>query len=262
MKNIFIGMIMGISNIIPGISGGTMAVLLGIYDVLIKSIGNFSIDWRNNLWFLLQIGIGALAGFFIFSKLVSFLISEYEVYANYFFIGLILGSCPMIYKKAVVDKWNIKYFLVFLCFLVLQIIIFVLNISESEHFIIRFITWKYYIYIFSGGIISAIAMIIPGISGSLSLVVIGLYSTVITALAEWNITLLLPFAIGSVIGLFVGSKLISRWLQEHPQVTYLSILGLVLGSIIYIFPGFSVGGQFFISILCAIIGFFIAYFLG
>ena len=103
LKNICAGAMVGVANIIPGVSGGTMAVVLGIYDRLIDSL---SLRWqklKKNFWFLLTVGVGALAGIFAFSVLIDYLLGHYNMPTNFAFVGIILGSIPMIYRKTTVS---------------------------------------------------------------------------------------------------------------------------------------------------------------
>ncbi|WP_051824022.1 undecaprenyl phosphate translocase family protein [Clostridium sulfidigenes] len=107
MENIFVilkGMVIGVSNVIPGVSGGTMAVVLGIYDKLISAVNSFFKDWKKNIFFLGEIAIGAGLGIILFSKLITNLLTNHPEPTNFFFIGLILGSFPMLYKRATKGK--------------------------------------------------------------------------------------------------------------------------------------------------------------
>ena len=111
---IIFGVIIGVANIIPGVSGGTMAVVLNIYDKLIDSVSNFRKDFKKSIMFLLPIGIGAVLGIVAFSKLIEFLLTNYPLATNFFFIGLILGSIPMIFKRATEDRFRLSSLVPFL----------------------------------------------------------------------------------------------------------------------------------------------------
>ena len=106
LVNVLRGAIIGIANIIPGVSGGTMAVVMNIYDQLIGSISKFFRNFKKNLLFLIPILIGAGAGIFLFSLLLGSLLEKYPMPVNFFFLGLILGSIPMLYKRATAEGFK------------------------------------------------------------------------------------------------------------------------------------------------------------
>ena len=94
------GIVIGVSNVIPGVSGGTMAVVMGIYDKIIYSVNNFFKDIKKNILFLGSLGIGAVVGILLFTNLIDYLLKSYNEQTNFFFIGLILGTAPLLFKKA------------------------------------------------------------------------------------------------------------------------------------------------------------------
>lgn len=265
LVNILKGMVIGISNIIPGVSGGTMAVVLGIYDKLIASINGFFKNIKKNIGFLFTIGIGAILGIILFSKLLTYLLNPENGYmqaTHFFFIGLITGSLPIIYKKATekrVEKKN--YIFLIIAFLV----VFIMSISgeaETTKAVIRNLTLNSGIKLFLAGFVAAAAMIVPGVSGSFILLLMGMYSTMVTAVSERNIPLLIPVAIGVVVGILTMTKLIEALFKRYTQTAYFIILGLILGSIIAIYPGFTFNIKGILSIVTCVIGFSIAFMLG
>lgn len=260
--NFFKGMVIGIANIIPGVSGGTMAVVLNIYDKLISSVSEILKDWKKNLIFLLPIGIGAGTGIVLFSKLIKTLLENKPIPTNFFFIGLILGSIPMIRKKALESKFKASSIIPFAITFGVLIALAVIMPPETNATIIRDLTVNSFIQLLLAGIIGASAMVVPGISGSFILLLIGLYTTAITAVAEFNIPLLIPIALGAIIGLIFTTKVIDKLLSRFPQPTYFAILGLVIGSVFPIYPGFTFNMDGIIAIVAMIVGIVLAYFLG
>lgn len=260
--NFLKGMVIGIANIIPGVSGGTMAVVLDIYDNLISSISDFLKDWKKNLRFLLPIVLGAGSGILLFSKLLKNLLDNYPIPTSFFFIGLIVGSIPLIAKKANETKFKkvnlIPFFITFIFLVSLSII----APPEMNETIIRELSVGAFIKLTLAGAIGAGAMIMPGISGSFILLLIGLYTTTITAVAEFNVPILIPIGIGVLLGLVFITKLIDKLLKKYPGPTYFGILGLVIGSIFSIYKGITFDLQGIISIVVLILGMLLAYFLG
>lgn len=217
IKLIGIGVILGAANVIPGVSGGTLAVVFNIYDRLIHVI---TLDIKKILkeWkFILPLIIGMGLGIILFSKLITFLFAHYPTQTNWFFIGIILGSIPMIYKRfdSAAKKNPSGRLGGILCAVVALVIMAVMtytDISEAGNVIQTEFTVGLAIKLFIGLAFAAIAMIIPGISGSFLMLVVGIYSTIIAAVADLNIPLLIPGALGAIAGLLVGAGLlVSLW---------------------------------------------------
>lgn len=262
LVNILKGMAIGVSNIIPGVSGGTMAVVFGIYDKIISSVTNFFKDWKNNSLFLAQLGIGAGIGILAFSNLITFLLDNYPAQTNLFFIGLILGSAPLIFKKATekrVDKTN------YIWFAIAFIALAVMGIMGEAEGIVKTITelsLGNIISLLLAGFVAAATMILPGVSGSFVLIMIGMYYPIVNAVKEFNIPVLMIVAIGVLIGFITMTKIIETLFNKYPQTAYFTILGLILGSVFAVYKGFGTGIMMIISIVAFIIGFLISYMLG
>lgn len=256
------GMILGIANVIPGVSGGTMAVVLGLYDKLISSVNNIFKDFKNNFKFLLQIGVGVGLGVILFSNLISFLLGSYPRQTNFLFIGLILGTCPLLYKKASEKKVKPINYLWFVISFGILILMSIFKDIETTSNIIRNVTFSSAIPLILSGFVAAMAMVLPGISGSFVLLLLGLYNSLVTAVKEFNLPILLVVTIGVVLGFLTMTKVVETLFKKYPQTAYWIILGLVLGSVFAIYPGFSFDISGIISIVTLIIGFFIASFIG
>ncbi|MGG7164848.1 DUF368 domain-containing protein [Clostridium ihumii] len=254
ISNFFKGVAISISQIVPGVSGGTIAIILGIYDDLIHAINNILKDFKNQYKILLQVGLGAIVGIFLFSNIITTIIDKYNIEMGYLFTGIILGGVPIIYKKAVEDnkgKSNILY-------LILGIIIVLIMSGnyEDKSSIINQITVINFIWLFVGGIVVAIALILPGISGSFVLLILGLYNTTMEAVAKMNFSIILPIGLGVIVGTLLTARGIEKLLKKYPSQTYMLILGFILGSVVEIFPGFTEIGREIISIVLLISGFF------
>ena len=273
IRLIGIGMILGVANVIPGVSGGTMAVVFNIYDRLIgvitlnvkKIVG----EWK----FILPLVAGMGLGILLFSKAITFLFQNYPVQTNWFFIGIILGSIPMILKRMLVASRNgtstgtgglpLSVVVCGLVALGVMAVMTYLEVSDAGAPIQTELTPLLATKLVVGLACGTIAMIIPGISGSFLMLVVGIYSTVIAAISDFNIPLLIPAALGGVLGLLGGAKLVRFLMARVPAQTYGAIMGLVLGSILVIFPGFGGGVTVLATSLgCAVFGFVVSFFAG
>ena len=250
--NFLKGIAISISQIVPGVSGGTIAIVLGIYDKLIHAINTIIKDFKNQGKFLVQVGLGIVVGMFLFSSLINNLIDKFPIQIGYLFIGIILGGAPLMFKKATVKGFTKKS----LIFLVMGVIIALLlsGDGEDKSDIIRTLTVSNFIWLFVGGIVFAISLILPGISGSFMLLILGLYETFTTAISEFNILILLPIGIGALIGTLATARIIEYLLKKFPEGTYMMIFGFVLASVTGVFPGVSLW-ESIVGVIVGIIGF-------
>lgn len=234
IKNILIGAVIGVSNVVPGVSGGTMAVILKVYDKLIYSISNLKHDFKNSVKFLAPICIGGGLGIVLFTKVITFLLANFGVATNLVFMAIILGSMPFVLNKISRKKINI---LISICsggaVVLLDILAKTLDISPS---IIDTIDFKAGVIIFICAVISAGCMIIPGVSGSLVMLILGIYPTITTAISEFNISILLIFAFGAVVGIILCSNFINKLFIKNSSETYSAIFGLMFASMYLLIP--------------------------
>ena len=272
LKLIFAGIVIGVANVIPGVSGGTMAVVFGIYDELIGVI-SFNIKaifgkWR--FWVPLAIGMGI--GIIAFSKIVTFLFEHFPVQTQYFFAGIVLGSIPLILKRTslTLKMENLgNWISALVCLLIMLLMVFI-NTDSMISTIQTELTFWLGAKLLLGGAFAAFAMIIPGISGSFLMVILGIYSTVIASVSDFNLPIICVVAVGVIIGIFAGAKGVQVLLGKFPKQTYGAIFGLVIGSVFAVLPlketaSFFADGKilaFVISLVCAAAGFALAFFSG
>ena len=236
-KNLYRGILMGISDLIPGVSGGTIAFILGIYDRFLLAIsGIFSRDWRRQLGFLLPLGFGMGFAILAFSRVIDYLLENYYEPTQFFFLGLIIGVLPFIAKQAEVKK-NFKAKHVAIMILAGALLASMAFIQTNEEIVITSFTAGAYVKLFFSGWIASMAMLLPGISGSFVLLVIGVYSTVISALSDFNLPVIMTVGAGAAIGFILSSKAIAYLLREFPYMTFAVIMGLIGGSVFVVFPG-------------------------
>ncbi|MBQ6282727.1 MAG: DUF368 domain-containing protein [Bacilli bacterium] len=230
------GLLIGIGAIMPGVSGGVIAVILGVYDKIIFSLNDFKKDKKKNFMFLFKISIGVLFGIIISSNILVYFFNKYFVEMSYLFIGLILGTIPMFindYNKKCSNKFN-YYLLVIVMLLSIFFSYYIKNnlVSTSNNILLLFIS----------GFLFSVGKIIPGISSSVLLNLIGKYNMFLMVLSnpvEYIINNTFEFIIifiGFIVGTIITFKLISYLLKKYYSNTYSVILGFVIGSLITLYP--------------------------
>ena len=266
------GFLIGVANIIPGVSGGTLAITLGIYEKLIGAISHFFKNLKENIKFIMPIGIGAVLSILLLSRVISFCLDKYTLATILFFIGLILGGIPLLNKKIKGHYKNVSNIIIFLLsfgFVVALSILKGENVVSFENMnIIN------YIMLFLVGVVAAATMIIPGVSGSFVLMLLGYYKPIVDTIGDltkfnniWqDIIILVPFGIGVLVGIVAISKLLEFLFKKYEVKTYFGVMGFIIASIITIFTGaeglvFSVP-QLLIGLMLLGIGFVAAYKLG
>ncbi|MFV0441611.1 MAG: DUF368 domain-containing protein [Lachnospirales bacterium] len=274
------GIIFGIANIIPGVSGGTIAVVLKIFDTILNSINSFLKKPKESLLFLLPFALGIGVGILFFSSIIDYGLTYYSFPTSMFFAGLVAGSISFIWKIASKDKYkqskksfNLNFIFTIIAFAV----VLYMSVSTNTGSIVN--TSNSFVYLIVCGAVASSAMIIPGVSGSFITIMLGIYSDLINAISNlkfWitdmgnteilmeSLNILIPIAIGIVIGIFLTAKIISFLLEKYESQTYFTILGLILASLIGLFinpltylSGFSVLLLVF-GVIAFAIGFYIA----
>lgn len=248
------GVFVGVANIIPGVSGGTMAVSFGIYDKLLSSISNLFKDFKKSIKTLLPIALGMAIGIICFTYIIPWLLANQPLITSLAFTGLILGGLPMIIKS-LKDGWakdtkrsapvNVILFIILAA---LAVALVFMN-GDSESGVLLTTNPSTMITVFFMGIIAAATMVIPGVSGSLVLMILGYYFGIINAIKDFisalkdfdfntmlnQVLILAPFAIGCIIGIFFISKLFEWLFSHYASATFSGILGLIITSPFSIF---------------------------
>jgi len=249
ITDIIKGMLVGVANIIPGVSGGTMMVSMGIYQKIIGAVNNLFKDLKKSILTLLPLGIGMVLGIAAFSFIIPFCLEEYPFPTCFCFIGLILGGVPSIIKPAkeslVKEKKSISFphILAFLALFALAVGMSLMNETETNAASFE-LSIGLVIILFLVGIIAAATMVVPGVSGSLVLMILGFYSGIIEYISIFiksvlsldggmilqSMGILVPFGLGIVAGIFAVAKLIEWLFAKYPSITYGGILGLIVAS--------------------------------
>lgn len=240
------GFIMGIANIIPGVSGGTLALILGIYEKFIGAISHFFTNIKENIKFLIPIVIGMGLAIVSLSRVIDYSYQHFPIPTSLFFVGLVLGGIPMLLSKVKGKKETKKVssYLIAFCTFALVIFMATSHLIFGEGLKISFANMNVigYFLLFLVGVIAAATMVIPGVSGSLVLMLLGYYYPVIAVIKEVtkfqnlgsNIFLLGIFGMGVVIGVVLISKLIEFLFQKYETKTYFAVLGFIVASLLAI----------------------------
>ena len=244
MKSIILiikGFFIGLANVIPGVSGGTIALILGIYEKLINTISHFTKKIKENILFILPIGIGMVLSILLSSGVIDYSYKNYPLATTLFFIGLVLGGVPFSYKK-IKNKNNISNWLIFLITFILVITMSLLNGNSTNEVTLINLDLFDYLKLFLVGIVASGTMIIPGISGSLVLMLLGYYYPIINLVKELthfdnlgnNLLIALIFGIGLIIGIIGFAKLIEFLFKKYENKTNYGVLGFICASIVAI----------------------------
>lgn len=280
IRNIFRGMVIGIANVIPGVSGGTMMVSMGIYDRLILVLTHFIRRMKEAVALLAPIMIGMLLAIAIFAKIFSeILFPRFPLQTNLFFIGLILGGLPVIYGKVRGNTIRVPQIIAFILFFAMVVGFALVGEGGGEGADISFSAGNV-VRLFGVGIIAAATMVIPGVSGSMIMMILGYYNTIIDTINDFinalkafdiaamldTFVVLVPFGIGVLVGIVAVAKLIEFMLKKFPLVTYWAIIGLIVASPFAILIMMEIGAIGVLEIVTGVVllaaGFFISMKLG
>lgn len=243
IKDILKGMVIGIANIIPGVSGGTMMVAMGIYDKLIHCITHIFKEFKKSVLFLLPIAVGMVIAVVGSSFGIEMLFEKFPMQTNLLFVGLVIGGLPAIWKKVKGKSIRSGHLLVFLVFLAFVVGMAFLGETDGKAADVSF-TLINVLKLFGIGVIASATMVIPGVSGSMVLMLLGYYNTIISAISDFfralaafdmdgilvGIGILAPFGIGVVIGVLAIAKLIEFIFNKFPLYAYWAIIGLIVAS--------------------------------
>lgn len=236
------GIVLGVAFVIPGVSGGTLAVLMGIYEELIEAASNFykSIaDFKKYIMYLLPIGLGVVFSVAVFAKLIKFGLDKAPIITILIFLGMIIGGIPALVRNVKGTKINLKDMTLMLVGLIIVISMLIFHKSNSNVVLTNMSIGGYFTLLLVGAI-AAVTMVVPGISGSFTLMLIGYYEPVLNLVNDItsfknlgsNLILMGTFMLGVVIGIIFISKLIEWCLKHYKRETYYAIIGFVLSSII------------------------------
>lgn len=253
MKDFFKGMLVGIGGISPGLSGSVLLVILGLYQKVINTIGNFFKDIKNNFKFLLPIVLGAGVGIVLFSKIVDYLLGNFEMYTRFAFLGLILGTIPLFYKEVKKEGFSKKYYINIVVAFIIGIVLFTCNKGmfpkiENPNLFQSILL----------GFAVAGSSIVPGVDSAVILSTLGLYELYVSSIANLEMTILLPAGLGLAIGVILISFIMNKLIKNYYTATFSIILGLFLAIVPNVLTescalGFNI--QSVVSIIICIVSF-------
>lgn len=260
MLNFLKGIIVGIGGIAPGLSGSVLLVILGLYQKTITSIGSLFKDFKKNISFLIPLFLGFGIGVIIFSKIVNYLLENFQMYTRFAFLGLVLGTIPLFYKEVKKQGFSNKYYIVIVISAIIAFSIFNFN---KELF--QTITNPNLFQSVLLGVAVAGSSIVPGVDSAVILSSLGLYELYVSSIANLNILILIPAGCGLIIGALLISFIMNKLLAKYYTTTFSIIFGLFIAIIPNVLNNsctlaFNVTSL--ASILILIIGFCLSFFLG
>lgn len=245
------GMCVGGTMLVPGVSGGSMAMILGVYDRLVTSVSSFMKHKKDSLVFLGLFSLGGVLGMILFANPLLYLIEKYPMPMLYFFIGAVAGGIPLMYEKSQVEgiTWKAVFYLILGAAIVILMTLFPQGgIQQTKGAAGAGI-------LLVAGLLAAVALVLPGISVSFMLLVMGIYETVVEAIGSLRLEILIPLGVGVLLGIVLTTKFLEMAMNRYPQPTYLMILGFIVGSVGEIFPGIPVGIEWITCSLMLVAGF-------
>lgn len=233
------GFLIGGTMLVPGVSGGSMAMILGIYQRLVSAVSSFFRHKRESFIFLSLFAIGGGAGMLLLSKPILHLLHTYPMPMLYFFMGAVAGGVPLILRQAKIKKftWRVPLYTALGILIVLLINLLPTGSAQAE----METSIVSVLLLGLAGFIAAAALVLPGISVSYLLLLMGLYDEMMKAISNFYLPFLVPLGVGLILGIILTTKLLDKAMSAHPQPTYLIILGFIIASVAEIYPGLPAG---------------------
>lgn len=259
LSNCLKGVAIGSGAILPGISSGVFCVIFGIYEKLLDSVLHFFHDVKNNFKFLFPIMLGAFLGIILFSNILNYCLYQFPIQTKSIFIGLILGSIPALLKETHKNQ-NFKpcYCLFFLFSLALGIACIFLENTLT----IQSLQNVNFVYLVFCGFFMSVGIVIPGVSSTIILMLLGVYSMYLSSVSSVFLPVLIPLGIGIIIGSLCFMKLTKFLLEHFYAPTFYGIIGFTVGSIFVLLPNFSCWLDSLISILSCLLRFYRSFLFG
>jgi putative membrane protein len=215
MSGFLKGLVLGAAAIAPGVSGGALAVIFGLYDKITYFIAHFTKDFKENLLYFLPLGIGGVVGVLLFSRIIEYLFNYYEIEVKYAFIGLMLGTMPLVVRQANKKGYKHKYLIPFIITLCITLIA---AYFENHEINVIMDAGNAPVNLIVYGAIIGFGTIIPGVSASIILMFAGAYEIVIGAISNIQIVMLFYLGIGFVLSVLLLAKIVSMLLKGHMEL--------------------------------------------
>lgn len=249
------GFIIGASMLVPGASGGTMAIVLGIYDDLIHAVSCLKENIKSNGILLLQYGLAGVLGILLLSGPMLKAITLWNKPMMFLFLGAIIASIPPLYQKATLDHVKLRNLgaVAVGASVAYLITLFPKGLLDFQHGL----NIASILTLAVAGVAIAIALVLPGISASYLLLMLGIYDITLKAISDFDIAYLAPIAVGVLLGTFLTAGILENEMKRHPQFTYMLIIGFMLGSLMEVFPGIPMGIEIAYCLGTFVLGFFV-----
>ena len=250
------GLVIGIGAIAPGVSGGALAVIMGVYEKITDALAHiFTNFWKKVVTFLPMV-LGAVVGVLVFSRVINHLFGNYEVAVKYLFIGLMVGTFPSLRKQADLHGFRYRYLIPFLLALAVTVLFSVLEGNTTNAVsAVR----PGFLHLVLYGAIIGFGTIIPGISASFILMYLGVYQIMLDGISGLEFAVLIPAGIGLILSILGFARLISLLFRKAYGYTYYAIFGFTIGSVVSIFPGFGLEWKYLLYLLLLAAGLTLTY---
>lgn len=226
LKNFLKGVVAGIGGIAPGLSGSVLLVILGLYEQTVHAIGTLFLDFKKNIKFLIPLVCGMGTGILLFSKAIDFLLGQFAFQTRYAFLGLIVGTIPLFYREVTKKGFRKRYYLLIAAAATVGIFIFGFN-GHLFPTVTNANLWQSVLL----GVAVAGSSIVPGVDSAAIMSAFGLYEQWVSALADFNLQILLPACVGLAAGVLIISTLMNHLIRKAYTGTYSTIFGLFLAII-------------------------------
>lgn len=255
--NIVKGIFIGAGAIVPGISSGVLCVIFGIYEKLLDAVLNFFKDIKQNIKFLFPITLGVGIGVLLFSNILNYFLYEFPIQTKSIFIGLIIGTIPSLIKevneKETFKPQNVLYLLIALAIGIITVVL------ENRMHIITNLDNISVMYLVMCGAIMSVGIVVPGVSSTIILMLLGVYSVYLQSVANLYLPILIPLGIGLILGSIIVMKLTKKLLEKYYAQTFYSIIGFTIGSIFVLLPQGMTLIEGILCMLCIILGVYISH---
>lgn len=254
-KKILAGFILGVGGILPGVSGGILAVSMGLYRRMLEAVYTFFRAPKENFLYLLPLGVGGVIGLVSVAQVLEWLMGNYRMPVMYLFIGLVLGGVPSLYREGVGQgKFRPRYLAatgIGILFILL------LSFIKADGALVS-LRLNFATAMLCGGII-AVGVVVPGVSTAFLLMYLGLYDDMLAALNRFDIPILIATGIGVAALALLTIKFVRYAFNKHSRYAYFGVMGFLVASVALIFPGFASGWNLALHLALAIGGFFASY---
>lgn len=254
--NIIKGIFIGAGAIVPGVSSGVLCVIFGIYEKLLDAVLNFFKDIKQNIKFLFPIALGVGIGVLLFSNILNYLLYKFPIQTKSIFIGLIIGTIPSLVKevneKETFKPQNVIYLLIALAIGIVTVVL------ENKLYISSNIEDMSFMYFVMCGAIMSLGIVVPGVSSTIILMLLGVYSVYLQSIANLYFPVLIPMGVGLILGSIIVMKLTKRLLEKYYGKTFYVIIGFTIGSIFVLLPQGMSLIETMLCVLCVFLGVYIS----